>query len=77
MASSLRSASILDELVTHYGFYKGTAHCQISELAHVLGVKRPTVYSWLRHKGQPKEDKIELINQWLQEKKKELQVREG
>ena len=67
---------LIDELIDHYQFYQGTAYCQIQELAQVLGVKRPTVYNWLKRKGAPSQNKREIIATWLREKKYELQSKE-
>lgn len=67
---------LVEELIAHYDFYKGTAFCRIQELALVLGVKRPTVYNWLKRRTRPKEGQLEMINKWLQEKQAELKVRE-
>ncbi|MBI2871020.1 MAG: helix-turn-helix domain-containing protein [Candidatus Omnitrophica bacterium] len=61
-----------DALLDHYNFYRGTAICQIEELAHALGVKRPAVYQWMKGKRSIPEAKRALVGQWLAEKKAEI-----
>lgn len=40
----------------------------INDLAKYARVSRDTVYRWLNQKSQPKEQKVKLIEEWLDQK---------
>lgn len=41
----------------------------IADLARYVRVSRDTVYRWLNKKARPKEQKLKLIQEWLDQRK--------
>jgi len=57
---------LVERLITYWRFYKRIAN--IADLAKHVQVSRDTVYRWLNRKALPRDEKLSLIKEWLDEK---------
>ena len=58
---------IMEGLISYWQFHK-QFDANITDLAKYARVSRDTVYRWLNRKAQPKEQKLKLIQEWLNQK---------
>lgn len=58
----------IEHLLAYWKFHKGF-DANMADLARYVGVSRDTLYRWLNRKAVPKDDKVKLINEWLDKKK--------
>ena len=66
MSSKAKEATI-ERLLAYWRFHKGF-DANMADLAKYAGVSRDTLYRWLNRKAVPKDNKLKLINQWLDKK---------
>ena len=57
----------LQELIAYWQMHRHF-NANMADLARYTRVSRDTVYRWLKHKNQPKQKKIKLIQEWLDQK---------
>ena len=66
MVEKISRIALIERLIAYWKFRKGIAN--ITNLAKHVQVSRDTVYRWLNKKALPKDDKLGLIKEWLDEK---------
>ncbi|MBN2097377.1 MAG: helix-turn-helix domain-containing protein [Candidatus Omnitrophica bacterium] len=57
----------MERLQAYWQFHR-KFDANISDLAKYVRVSRNTVYRWLNQQAQPKEKKLQLIQEWLDRK---------
>ncbi|MFH1045495.1 MAG: hypothetical protein V1727_00840 [Candidatus Omnitrophota bacterium] len=57
----------LQRLIAYWQMHR-RFDANINDLAKYTRVSRDTVYRWLNQKSQPKEQKVKLIEEWLDQK---------
>lgn len=60
--------TIVDQLISYWQHHRGF-DANIADLAKSSGVSRDTVYRWLKRKSLPKDPKLILISEWLDQRK--------
>ncbi len=57
----------VEELIAYWQLHR-QFDANMADLARYARVSRDTVYRWLGKKAQPKEQKVRLIQEWLDQK---------
>ncbi|UCB56522.1 MAG: hypothetical protein JSV30_04755 [Candidatus Omnitrophota bacterium] len=57
----------IEKLIAYWCSYRQLGS-NISDLARYVKVSRDTAYRWLNRKAQPKEQKLQLIQEWLRQR---------
>jgi len=66
VAEKINETALVERLIAYWKFRKGIAN--IANLAKHVQVSRDTVYRWLNRKALPRNEKLDLIKEWLDEK---------
>ena len=66
MIKEMSKTALIERLIAYWKFRKGIAN--IADLAKHVQVSRDTVYRWLNRRAFPRDEKLSLIKEWLDEK---------
>lgn len=63
----MQTNDTMGKLIAYWQFHRHS-DANMANLARYARVSRDTVYRWLNRKAQPKEQKVKLIEEWLDQK---------